>query len=148
MYDYDESEDTSEDESSNISTLSSGSESDESESDKEVADDEALAVRNIKIFLEEMVSTKIVTMKLGLNGDDREDIIDKYISTVVNIVKNFDNLDNYNTELMVIAACYDLIYKGVLDTKSITNFIDNKFWSKSHDPIDIIRYVTAYLNKK
>lgn len=149
MYD-DDSNTSSEDGSSNdVSTLSSSDDSrTESASDDEVGDDEAIAVRNIKILLQDMMSTRTVSTKLGLSGDDSDDIIDRYTSTVVNTVKNFDNLDKFNTELMVVAACYDLMYKGVLDKKSITHFIDNKFWNKSHDPIDIIRYITAYLSKK
>lgn len=146
MYSDDDS-DTSSEESSVISSIDSDSSDDSESSEKEAADDEVVAVRKIKIELFEILSNPGV-MARRLNLADDPEIIESYIGGAVNTIKNFDRLENYNTGLVAIAACYDMLYKGVVNDKNVTDFIGLKIGNHTYDPIDVIRYITLYSSKK
>jgi hypothetical protein len=145
MYDENESG-TSSEESSRISSIDSDTSENSDESEGEVADDETVAVRKIKVELENILTKGIVIRRLNLAGDD--DAVDSYINTSINVIKNLDRIENYNVELVALAACYDMLFKGIVNEKNITEFISLKIIDHAYDPIDIIRYVTLYVSKK
>lgn len=156
-YDYDETNESSDEktDTSGLSSVDSGEESKDENETEEEFDEDSVAVQKIKVALSEMMTNSKVESKLSLaltttkeEKEQTERNKENYVSTVINTVKNFDNLETYNTDLLVLASLFDLMYKGVLNKESMTAFIDNKFWSKQHDPIDIIRYVKVYRSKK
>lgn len=149
MY-YDESGTTTSEESSYISSIESG-DSTVSDTEEEVADEEILSVRKIKANFEEMFEVgKTLPRLLHVSVSDENDevVIDRYIETMVNVIKNFDRLETYNVELITLAAAYDTIYKGIINEKNITTFVGYKEFVGSHDPIDIMRYIMLYTGKK
>jgi hypothetical protein len=147
MYNEDESDTSSEDKSSGISSIESEPSENSDESEEEVADDETMAVRKIKVELETILTKGgAITRRLNLAGDD--DAVDSYINTAINVIKNLDRIENYNVELITLAACYDMLFKGIMNEKNITEFVSLKIIDHIYDPIDIIRYVTLYVSKK
>lgn len=147
MYSDDES-DTSSEDSSVISSIDSDSSDNSVDSDDEAADDEVVAVRKIKMELLEILSNPKSVVARRLNIIDDPETVDLYINGAVNIVKNFDRLENYNTGLVVMAACYDMLYRGVVNDKNVADFVSFKITDHTYDPIDIIRYVNFYVSKK
>lgn len=146
MYSDDES-DTSSEESSGISSIDSQSSSDSEKSNEEEIDDEIVAIRKIKMVLEDFLTKSgPISRRLNLVGDD--DGVRNLIDTAVGTIKNFDRVENYNIELVALGACYDMLYKGIINDKNITEFVTLKISEHAYDPIDLIRYVTFYISKK
>jgi hypothetical protein len=147
MYNDDQGTSSESEESSGISSIDSNSTENSDESEGEVADDEAIAVRKVKVELDTILTKGgVVPRRLNLAGD--QDAIESYINTAVNVIKNLDRLENYNVELVALAACYDMLYKGIVNEKNITEFVSLKIIDHAYDPIDIIRYVMLYVSKK
>jgi len=148
MYSDDETETSTE--SSGISSIDSDETSSQDEESKEAVDEEIMIIRKIRVKLDEMFeSGRLLPKLLHLSADDDNDneIIDKHIENAINIFKGYDKLENYNADLLVIAASYDMLYKGVVDEKNVTQFLNYKEIMGSHDPIDVIRYIRLYLNR-
>ena len=137
--------------SSIISSIDTDSQSSDEDQSKEEVDEESMSIRKIKMKLDELFQaggtlTKLLRVSPGTDEDNY--IIGKHIENIVNVAKNIDNLDNYNTNLIAIAGSYDILYKGVIEQKNVTNFMNYKELIGSCDPIDVIRYITLYHNKK
>jgi len=119
--------------------------SDESE-EKSEEDNETGPIFEFMSYMRYVIKTPWFAKKLKLVGEDDEELIDQYISESVNVIKSFDRLEYLNGELLVLAACFDHIYKtkNKLNETNITEFVTKT----DKNTIDVIRYIMMYQNNK
>jgi len=144
-----EEEYKSEDESSGESIDGGDAVDSDEESEGEYAE-ETPAVFEFMTRMRYLLDSKYARTRLRLSDD--EERVEQYIVLTSDVIKNFDRLDKFNTKLLALAACFDIIYttKDKVNEKNITEFIKEfgATGDTKHEPIDVIRYIRMYQDKK